>query len=277
MDSAEHSHWHPANRLTDKVIVVTGGSRGIGLSVATALAAEGARVAICARDADEIDAACGLIRAGVDEFRQAGTGVPTDIGEIIAQRADVTNEDELRDFFAGVQEKWGRLDALVSNAGMSGPRLQLSRLPVPLWNEVLAVNLTGAFLAARAALKIMRPQNSGSIVHVTATAGRGAAVGFGAYAVSKWGIEGLTRTLADELADSGIRVNCVNPGPTRTRMRAEAYPQEDAATIKPPDIVVPIFVWLCSDASAGLSGQSLDAESFDLAMLDATKARSVTP
>jgi NAD(P)-dependent dehydrogenase (short-subunit alcohol dehydrogenase family) len=111
----------------------------------------------------------------------------------------------------------------------------------------------------REALNIMMPQRSGSIINVSSGVGRIGRARWGAYAASKFGLEGLTQVVADGVREFGIRVNAVNPGPTRTEMRALAYPEEDPLILATPDEVVPIFVYLASDAAAAVTGQSLDA------------------
>jgi NAD(P)-dependent dehydrogenase (short-subunit alcohol dehydrogenase family) len=110
------------------------------------------------------------------------------------------------------------------------------------------------------ALQIMMPQRQGSIINVSSGVGRIGKARWGAYAASKFGVEGLTQVVADEVREFGIRANAVNPGPTRTEMRAVAYPEEDPLTLPTPDAIVPVFVYLASDDSAAVTGQSLDAQ-----------------
>ena len=148
---------------------------------------------------------------------------------------------------------------LVNNASFLGPRVPIADYPVSAWEDVLRVNLTGSFLMIQEALKIMMPQRHGSIINVSSGVGRAGKARWGAYAAAKFGVEGLTQVLADEVRELGIRVNTVNPGPTRTEMRALAYPEEDPLTLVTPDDIVPIFVYLASDASAAVTGQSLEA------------------
>ena len=127
------------------------------------------------------------------------------------------------------------------------------------WDRVIAVNLRGPFLCLRAVLPHMRVQHHGSIIHVSSGAGKRPAPSWGPYAVSKFGIEGLTALVAEEARSEGIRVNAVNPGGTRTAMRAAAYPEEDPIRLPQPEELTGIFVYLASDASRGVTGMSLDA------------------
>ena len=138
--------------------------------------------------------------------------------------------------------------------------MPIAEYPEAAWEEVLRVNLTGLFFVTKEVLQIMIPKRRGSIINVSSGVGRVGRARWGAYAVSKFGLEGFTRMLADEVKELGIRVNAVNPGPTRTEMRAEAYPEEDPMTLKMPGEITEVFIYLASDESAEESGQSLDAQ-----------------
>jgi NAD(P)-dependent dehydrogenase (short-subunit alcohol dehydrogenase family) len=233
-------------KLTGKVALITGGSRGIGKAVATAYAREGASVFICARsDAD--------LNRAVDDIRSIGGAAHGCIGDV----GDVT---EAKAIVQGVLEQFGKLDVLVNNASFLGPRVPIAQYPVSAWEDVVRINLTGSFLMTQEALKVMIPQRGGSIINVSSGVGRVGKARWGAYAASKFGVEGLTQVIADEVREFGIRANSVNPGPTRTEMRARAYPEEDPLTLPTPDHVAPVFVYLASDDSAAVTGQSLEAQ-----------------
>jgi NAD(P)-dependent dehydrogenase (short-subunit alcohol dehydrogenase family) len=146
---------------------------------------------------------------------------------------------------------------LVNNASLLGPRVTLVEYPFGEWEHVIRVNLNGLFLLTQQVVKRMIAQRHGSIINVSSGVGRVGRARWGAYAVSKFGLEGLTQVLADEVKDFGIRVNSVNPGPTRTEMRAEAYPDEDPPT---PEQITPIFVHLASVESENVTGQMLEAK-----------------
>jgi NAD(P)-dependent dehydrogenase (short-subunit alcohol dehydrogenase family) len=124
---------------------------------------------------------------------------------------------------------------------------------------VIRVNLNGVFFVTQPVVKRMIAQHQGSIINVSSGVGRVGRAHWGAYAVSKFGVEGLTQVLADEVKQFGVRVNSVNPGPTRTEMRAEAYPEEDPLTLPTPEQVTPIFVHLASAESIDVTGQTLEA------------------
>lgn len=237
-------------RLQGKVALVTGASRGIGLAIARAYLQEGAAVALCARDAATLAAAAESLRSLEDEAR------------VLARPCDVTRPEEVQGLIAAVEAAFGRLDVLVNNAAVLGPRVPIAEYPLEAWREVLEVNVTGVFLVTRAALPLMRRTGGGSIINLSSGVGRRGRARWGAYAVSKGAIEIFTQILAEELAPEGIRVNAVNPGPTRTRMRAQAYPEEDPLSLPAPEEIVSVFVYLASDESREVTGQSLDARTF---------------
>ena len=231
--------------LTGKVALVTGASRGIGKAVASAYARQGARVFICARGEDD------LARA-VNEIRAAG-------GEIAGLAGDVGKVEDARRIVDAAVKRYGTVHVLVNNASLLGPRVTIASYPVSDWEAVMRVNLTGIFLLTQQVLKVMIPQRQGSIINVSSGVGRIGKARWGAYACSKAGLEGFTQVLADELKDCGIRVNSVNPAATRTGMRAAAYPEEDPRTLPAPEQITPIFLYLASDESVGVTGKALDA------------------
>jgi NAD(P)-dependent dehydrogenase (short-subunit alcohol dehydrogenase family) len=231
--------------LSGKVALVTGGSRGIGRAIAAAYVQSGASVFICGRNANDTGAALRDIRQtdGVIDGITGDVGRAQDVENIVGQTV----------------QRFGAIDVLVNNASILGPREPIANYPLAAWDEVIRINLTGLFLMTRAVLPIMLERRSGSIINVTSGVGRIGKARWGAYAVSKAGLECFTQVLADEVSQTGIRVNSVNPAATRTSMRAEAYPTEDPLTLPAPEEITPLFVYLASDASAGVTGQSLEA------------------
>jgi NAD(P)-dependent dehydrogenase (short-subunit alcohol dehydrogenase family) len=201
-------------------VVVTGTSRGIGQAIAAA-------------------------------FRERGDTV---IGASRAEGCDVSREEDVARLFAGISQ----LDVLINNAGILTLRKPMIEVTRQEWDETMAVNLRGVFLCARAALKVMIPQRRGLIINVSSGAGKRAAPEWGAYAVSKWGVEGFTKTVAAEVKDSGVRIIAVNPGGTRTGMRAAAFPDEDPRTLKTPEKLAEFFVALTTGDILFQTGDSLD-------------------
>lgn len=230
-------------KLDGKVALVTGGGSGIGAAVARAFAREGADVMICGRRTD-------ALAVTSEQITTAG-------GRAIALAADLMRGEDVGRLIGSLRERFGRLDVLVNNAGILGARAPIAEYPQDVWDAVLAANLTAVFRLTKAAVPLMR--RGGSIINVSSGVGRVGRAGWGAYAVSKFGVEGLTQVAADELRERGIRVNAVNPGGTRTAMRATAYPDEDPATLPSPDDVTPIFLYLASDDSVGVTGRAFDA------------------
>ena len=233
------------NKLAGKVALVTGGSRGIGKAIAAAYARQGARVFICARGENDV-------ARTVNEIRDAG-------GEIAGLEGDVGKAEDAQRIVEAAVDRCGRIDVLVNNASLLGPRVTIASYPVSDWEAVMRVNLTGVLLLTQQVLQVMIPERQGSIINVSSGVGRTGKARWGAYACSKAGLEGFTQVLADELKDSGIRVNSVNPAATRTAMRAEAYPDEDPLTLPAPEEIMPIFLYLASDESVGVTGKALDA------------------
>lgn len=231
--------------LRGKVALVTGGSRGIGRAIAAAYVQNGASVFICGRNARDIGAA----------LRE----IPQTDGVIDGIAGDVGQAQDVENIVGQTVQRFGAIDVLVNNASILGPREPIANYPLVAWDEVIRINLTGLFLMTRAVLTIMLERRSGSIINVTSGVGRRGKARWGAYAVSKAGLENFTQVLADEVSQTSIRVNSVNPAATRTRMRAEAYPTEDPLALPAAEEITPIFVYLASDASAGVTGQSLEA------------------
>jgi NAD(P)-dependent dehydrogenase (short-subunit alcohol dehydrogenase family) len=234
-----------SKKLLGKVALITGGSRGIGRAIASAFAQAGAQVFICGRNQASLDLA-------VREIRSQG-------GIIEAAAGDIARNADVKQIVQSALQRFGAIDVLVNNASLLGPRMAIADYPIAAWQEVIDVNLIGLFLMTHEVLPIMIAERRGSIINLTSGVGRVGKACWGAYAVSKAGLEGFTQVLADELKGTAIRVNSVNPAATRTQMRAMAYPAEDPATLPLPDEIVPIFLYLASADSSSVTGQSLNA------------------
>src|SRR5262245_28644356 len=179
--------------LRGKVALITGGSRGIGQAIASAYVNAGAQVFICARNGGTIDAA----------LRQIGAAA----GAIGGMAGDVANLDDVRRIVRAAFQRFGSIDILVNNASILGPRESIADYPTDGWKTVISINLTGVFLMTHEVLPEMLARRSGSIINVTSGVGRVGKAKWGAYAVSKAGLEGFTQVLAEEVKSSGIRVN----------------------------------------------------------------------
>ena len=224
-------------QLKDKVALVTGGGRGIGKAVALHYAREGARLAICARTAAEIEAAA-------KEIRSAGA-------DCLALACDVSLEDPVMKLIEEAEKRFGRIDVLVNNAGVMTRPAPVADFEIKKWDYTIAVNLRGPFLVTKAVLPIMLRRRRGSIVNVSSSIGRGAYANFAAYAVSKWGIEGFTQTLAAEVKSQNIRVNSVEPGYVATKLTGYSGSR--------PESVTDVFVFLAGDESKNVTGRMLSS------------------
>jgi NAD(P)-dependent dehydrogenase (short-subunit alcohol dehydrogenase family) len=247
--------------LRGRVVWVTGAASGIGAATARLVASRGASV-VCL-DSDEH----GLGRVA-DEIREAG-------GAAVGRVADVTDLEALRALAVEVEDTVGATDTVVASAGVAQPRCDASELDLATWQHVLAVNVTGVFLTVQVAIPQLRRRGGAAIVVVSSVGGLRGSAGYSAYVASKHGVIGLMRSLANELANDGIRVNAVCPGTVDTPMldaqaaelglgRADADPLWAADHLFPrlitPGEVAEAIVWLVSDGSAMVTGAALPVD-----------------
>jgi len=236
-------------KLKDKRVVITGGSKGLGRALVLRFAAEGAWVATCARSEDEL-------RRLMLELSSR------DVHAVVLQ-CDISDPEQVSQFAWKVLDDFGTIDVLVNNASIIGPRIDLVEFTKPTWDRVIDVNLHGLFHVTKAFLPSMMRQRSGSIINVSSSVGRIGRARWGAYAVSKFALEGFTQTLADEMRHHNIRVNSVNPGAMKTDMRHAAYPDEEREKLRPPEDVADVFVYLASNESRGITGRYFEAQQFE--------------
>ncbi len=233
-------------RLVEKVTLITGSGRGIGRATAELFAKEGATVVLCSRTPRELQAVLSSIR--------------TEGGNAVARRVDIGSAQQAKALIRFIVHRFGRLDLLINNAGILGPRVPITDYPLREWERVLRMNLSGTFSITREAARVMAAQGSGCIISMSSSVGRVGRARWGAYAVSKFGVEGLMQVLADELRHSGVCVLTLNPGGTRTRMRAAAYPDEDQSRLRDPSAAAHAVLRLATCASPAISGQAFDVE-----------------
>jgi len=241
----------PADLLKDRIILVTGAGDGIGRSAAKTFASHGATVILLGRTIAKLEAV-------YDEIEAAGGPQPA----IIPLNLEGATYRDYEDVAVKIEEAFGRLDGLLHNASLLGSRTPIEHYDPDEWNKVMQVNLTAPFLLTKALLSVMAKSDDASIVFTSSSVGRKGRAYWGAYSVSKFGTEGLMQILADELDDghSNIRVNSLNPGATRTNMRAHAYPAEHPATNPTPDEIMPVYLYLMGKDSQGVTGQAFNAQ-----------------
>jgi NAD(P)-dependent dehydrogenase (short-subunit alcohol dehydrogenase family) len=219
------------NSVAGPVALVTGASRGIGAATALALARAGAHVVAVARTVGGLEELDDAIRA----VGGTATLVPLDL----------TDTDGIIRLAAALLERYQRLDILIGNAGLVGPSSPLDHVQPRDWDDVMAVNLTANWHLIRAMDALLRRSDAGRAVFISSGAAHNMRAYRGPYSVSKAALEALVRTYAAETASTPVRVNLVNPGPTRTRMRAQVMPGEDPMTLPPPELVAEKIVALC--------------------------------
>ena len=227
--------------FSGRAILVTGASRGIGRAAAIGLATRGAHVLAVARAIESLEALDDEIQ-GSDEIRRAGgaaTLVPLDL-------TDLAGIDRLP---SAIMERWGKLDGLFGNAGILGPITPLTHLQPRAWGDLLAVNLTANWYLLRALDPLLRKSDAGRVLLVSSGAAHFNRPYWGGYAITKAALEVLAFTYAAESNGTNIETNVLNPGPTRTRMRAEAFPGEDPDTLPAPEELAPLIAELLSPDS----------------------------
>ena len=224
-----------AGRLAGRVALITGASRGIGAAVAKHFAAEGAHVILTARTTGGLEEIDDAIR--VDAAKGGGgqaTLVPMDLLEV----------EKIDQLGVAIAQRFGRLDILVGNAGRLGSLTPMSHIDPPMWERTIGVNLTANWRLIRIMEPLLKLSPAGRAIFVTSGAAHGSHPYWGAYAVSKAALEAMAKTWAGELNKTNVRVNLLDPGAVRTRLRAEAYPGEEPMALKPPEAVTETFVRL---------------------------------
>ena len=243
--------WQPSDtELADKTILVTGASDGIGRAVALACAKVGAEVLLLGRNEGKLETVYDeILRAG---GREAGI-IPLDL-----TTQDPTRYEALAEQLTAANII---LDGLVHNASVLGERRLLAQTSPASWQEVIQVNVSSTFLLTRALMPLLTQATSSSIILTSSGVGRRGKAYWGAYAVSKFATEGYMQVLADELkATRHIRVNSLNPGAVNTKMRRTAYPGEQPDSNPSPEALTDHWVYLLSDASQSLQGETLSAQ-----------------
>ncbi len=245
-----NDHWlrYRAARadFEDRVIMVTGTTSGIGRAVARELVVSGATVILHGRNEKALEAL-------YQELKPLGP--EPSVAQIDLERAQGPQYQQLTD---EIESRYGRLDGLLHNAAILGDRSPIEHYDIGLWQRVLLVDLTAPFILTRCLLPLLHKSADASVLFASSSVGRRGRAFWGAYAAAKAGLENLATTLAEELENTPIRVNVINPGGTRTKMRRRAYPAANATALPTPESVAPPYLYVLGGASRTLRAQRFD-------------------
>ncbi|MCQ4259563.1 YciK family oxidoreductase [Stutzerimonas stutzeri] len=236
--------------LNGRIILVTGAGRGIGEAAAKTYAAHGATVLLLGKNEENLNRV-------YDEIEAAGCPKPA----VIPLNLETALPHQYDELAATIEREFGRLDGLLHNAGIVGPRTPIEQLSGDNFMRVMQVNVNAAFMLTSTLLPLLKLSDDASVIFTSSSVGRKGRAYWGGYAVSKFATEGLMQVLADELEDTGnVRSNSINPGATRTDMRAKAYPGENPNVNPLPADIMPLYLYLMGPDSIGTNGQALDAQ-----------------
>ena len=236
--------------LEDKVILVTGAGDGIGKAAAISYASHGAKVILLGKTLANLEDT-------YDEIITKGYNDPS-ISLLDLSTADGNDYDDLKNNLA---INYKHLDGLLLNASILGDRTPIEDYDISIWVQTLHVNLTAQFILVKTLLPVLHLSNKASVVFTSSGVGKVGKAFWGAYSVSKFGIEGLSQILSNEHSnDKSIRFNCINPGAIETKMRKAAYPLENPMNLLKPEDIMEKYLWLMSDDSSDVFGQSIDCQ-----------------
>jgi NAD(P)-dependent dehydrogenase (short-subunit alcohol dehydrogenase family) len=239
-----------ADLLAGRVILITGAGDGIGAAAAKACAAHGATVILLGRTTRKLEAI-------YDAIEEAGHPQAA----IYPMNLEGAAPKDYEDLAATIEKEFGRLDGLLHNASLLGTLTPLGQYDIEQWSKVMQVNLNAPFLMTRACLELLKKSEDASVLFTSSSVGRKGRAYWGAYAISKAAIENMMQILADELeSNTAVRANSINPGATRTAMRARAYPGENPNTLPRPDEILSSYLYLLGPDSKGVSGEQFNAQ-----------------
>ncbi|TCB98241.1 YciK family oxidoreductase [Kosakonia quasisacchari] len=241
-------HYQPQrDLLNDRIILVTGASDGIGKEAALTYARHGASLILLGRNEAKLQ----QVAREIEQEGQRAQWFTLDMASCTPETCQ-----QLAETIATIVP---RLDGVLHNAGLLGDVSPMSEQVPSVWNEVMQVNVNATFYLTQALLPLLLKSDCGSLVFTSSSVGRQGRANWGAYAVSKFATEGMMQVLAEEYQNR-VRVNCINPGGTRTKMRASAFPTEDPQNLKTPADIMPLYLWLMGDDSRRKTGMSFDAQ-----------------
>ncbi|RJX72008.1 YciK family oxidoreductase [Vibrio sinensis] len=237
------------NTLQGKVILVTGAGAGIGKQAALSYAQHGATVILLGRTVKKLEAT-------YDEIEAAGYPEAA----IIPLDMKGASKQNYIDMVETIEAQFGRLDGVLHNAGLLGVISPFEQIGEDSYDDVMQVNVKAQFLLSQAALPLLKKSPDARLVFTSSTVGHEGRAFWGTYSISKFATEGMMQVLADELSDTTVRVNAINPGGTRTAMRASAFPAEDVDLLKTPLDIIPLYVYLMAEEGKQVHGQCIDAQ-----------------
>ncbi|ASI90393.1 YciK family oxidoreductase [Vibrio mediterranei] len=235
--------------LKGKVILVTGAGAGIGRQAALSYAEHGATVILLGRNVKNLEYL-------YDEIESAGYPQPA----IIPLDLKGATKQNYIDMAETIEGQFGKLDGILHNASVLGTLSPFDQIDEETFDDVMQINVKSEFLMTQALLPALKKAEAGRVIFTSSTVGHSGRAFWGTYAISKFATEGMMQILADELSDTEIRVNAINPGATRTRMREKAYPGEDANTLKTPKDIMPLYLHLMDPSVTDVNGQCIDAQ-----------------
>jgi NAD(P)-dependent dehydrogenase (short-subunit alcohol dehydrogenase family) len=245
-----HDYSARPDLLMGRVILVTGAGRGIGATAAKTFAAHGATVLLLGKTEDNLSRVYDAIEAA--GHPQAAV-IPFNLETALPHQYD--------ELAAMIEAEFGKLDGVLHNASIIGPRTPLEQLSGDNFMRVMQVNVNAMFMLTSTLLPLLKLSADASVVFTSSSVGRKGRAYWGAYAVSKFATEGLMQVLADEVDGiANVRANSVNPGATRTDMRAQAYPGENPQNNPLPEAIMPVYLYLMGPDSTGVNGQAFDAQ-----------------
>lgn len=242
----ERYHTIKKDEFKDKIVLVTGANRGFGLAITMDLARAGATVIMLGRD-------LGSLEYAYDAVVDAGLTEPI-LYPLDLEGATPENYQELQE---NILSQFGKLDGLVHNASILGAQMPIEQYDIKLWYSTLQINLSAPFMLTQFLIPALSKSNDARVIFMSSSVGREARAYWGAYSVSKFGIEGFAKTLSEELEKTHISVNTVNPGKMRTEMRRAAYPAEDSSKVPLPEEKSQAIVYLLSSLSPKINGEQL--------------------
>lgn len=243
------SYNAPANLFANKVILITGAGDGIGKTTALATAKLGATVILLGRTVKKLEAV-------YDQILEDGGSEPA----IVPLDLLGATPQNYRDMAATIDSQFGHLDALLHNASVLGHLEPFKQISETDWHEVMQINLNSAFYLTQALLPVLGKSANASVLFTSSSVGSKGRAYWGSYAISKFATEGMMQVLADEYDNTSLRFNCINPGGTRTSMRAKAFPGEDPLTLKTAEDIMPAYLYLLGDESIAENGKTFAAQ-----------------